>query len=261
MRGLFHTERAVKSPETAQIPLAHYAGLSILKTLNWAEVPPFRFDTLVICFGIGVALYFALPVDIFGWALGIIMTLAGAGLWLTRQTPRKSWVWAAFIFAILLGAGRAGWHTAATETPRLPGYERAYELSGWVEEVAASGKGVRWIINVEDFNWADNIDAPEKYASDWDKNTIKPPLPGIMSAYGPSCPRRRGRSCRAVTALASGHILNGWAVSALPFRRQKSDRRREIRHGGEALRLFATGSPIISTHPRHQRQPDCKPRC
>ena len=152
----------MKSPETAQIPLAHYAGLSILKTLNWAEVPPFRFDTLVICFGIGVALYFALPVDIFGWALGIIMTLAGAGLWLTRQTPRKSWVWAAFIFAILLGAGRAGWHTAATETPRLPGYERAYELSGWVEEVAASGKGVRWIINVEDFNWADNIDAPEK---------------------------------------------------------------------------------------------------
>lgn len=152
----------MKSPDTAQISLARYTGLSTLKTLRWAEVPPFRFDTLVICFAIGIALYFALPTDIFGWALGVSLALIGAGLWLTRETTQVSWIWAVFFFAVLMGAGRAGWHTAATETPRLPDYERAYQLSGWVEEIAASGKGVRWIINVEDFNWADGIEPPKK---------------------------------------------------------------------------------------------------
>ncbi|WP_415809314.1 ComEC/Rec2 family competence protein [Litorimonas haliclonae] len=162
LRGLFHTERAVKSPDTAQISLARYTGLSTLKTLNWAEVPPFRFDTLVICFAIGIALYFTLPFSVFGWVLGLAIGLVGALLWMTRQTAFTGWVWGAFLLAMLLGAGRAGWHTQATQSPRLPDYERAYELSGWIEEIAASGKGVRWIMNVEEFNWTDGIDAPEK---------------------------------------------------------------------------------------------------
>lgn len=152
----------MKSLDKAQIPLARHTRLSILKTLNWAEVPPFRFDTLVICFGIGIGLYFALSFNLFGWGIGLAAALIGAILWMTRKTSVTIWVWGAFLFALLLGAGRAGWHTQVTETPRLPDYERAYQLSGWVEEIAASGKGVRWIINVEDFNWADEIQAPKK---------------------------------------------------------------------------------------------------
>ncbi len=152
----------MKSPDTAQNSLARYSGLSILKTLRWAEVPPFRFDTLVICFGIGSALYFSLPFSVFGLSLVLIICAVGALLWGTRKTRFTGWIWGAFLLAILLGAGRAGWHSQATQSPRLPDYERPYQLSGWIEDIAASGKGVRWIINVEDFEWADGIDAPKK---------------------------------------------------------------------------------------------------
>jgi len=54
------------------------------------------------------------------------------------------------VFLIVVGMGRATWHTQAVATAKLADYERIYEVTGWVEAIERSGKGYRWRLRVSD---------------------------------------------------------------------------------------------------------------
>lgn len=154
LRALFHNRQALKSLDNVQ-PVMRF----------WAEAfaaPALRFDALVIGFCVGIAIYFALPFEPAMGSVFLGAVLLGALLWLTRHTVRDIWIWGALALAIAFGLGRATWQTQSVETPRLPSFERSYDVSGWVESIAASGKGVRWHIVVDDMSRMSRDETPKK---------------------------------------------------------------------------------------------------
>lgn len=106
------------------------------------------FNTAVIFFGIGVALYFGWPFEPdYRWA-AIVCGAIGL-LWLLAQ--RKDWRFAGFIglsLMLALGFGRAVWHTQAADTPKLPQQERTYRIEGWVSAIEKSGKSERYVVEL-----------------------------------------------------------------------------------------------------------------
>ena len=171
----------------------------------WAKVispPALRFDALVISFAIGIGLYFGWPSEPLLWPSIAVAGVVGGVLWVTRETSKDIWIWAVLGLSICLGAGYATFHTSNEATPRLPIAERSYEVSGWVESIAASGKGVRWHIVVEDMSRLDPDELPEKVrvrlgakhvdaamAGDSVRlvaNLAAPPGPAVPNGYNPA---------------------------------------------------------------------------
>lgn len=108
------------------------------------------FNAGVVAFAVGIGAYFSLPSE-----PSVIMALLGimgiAGFWagLHRVDYRgASLLWLTLLVA--LGFGRAVWHTAAVETPRLPAQEYTYRVEGWVSAIEASGRSERYTIEVID---------------------------------------------------------------------------------------------------------------
>lgn len=131
----------------------------------WVEAisaPILRFDVLVIGFGVGIALYFGLSFEPLLWPIWASCLVLGLGLWVTRRSSHDLWIWGALILSVLVGISHSAFHTQSEETPRLPSFERSYEVSGWVESIAASGKGVRWHIVVEDMSRLAPYETPQK---------------------------------------------------------------------------------------------------
>ena len=106
------------------------------------------FNTAVIAFAIGIAAYFAWPSEPEVRLIIVLCGLAG-GFWFVFQ--RRLWtgvglVW--LIFMLTLGLGRAVWHTAEADTPRLPQQERTYRIEGWVSAIEKSGNSERFVVEL-----------------------------------------------------------------------------------------------------------------
>jgi len=157
--------------------------------------PVFSFDTLVIAFGFGIGLYFSLSSEPYLGALGLASLALGGLLWWGKDQDGRFksslWVWGMLALALLCGVMRATWHTEAVSSPRLPTYERSYDVSGWVERIDASGKGVRWHVRVKD-------------------------IEGLL-LYAPLCPPRPNLLCQAGITLRSALFLKALADLALLF--------------------------------------------
>ena len=116
----------------------------------------YLFEWLVVAFGAGVAIYFALPYEpseilyvpfiVCSTLVIIISQYKYAG----TQTALR--LISLMILFISLGVGRSVIHTRAISAPALDEYRSSYEITGWIETVQASGSGFRWQIAVTDMS-------------------------------------------------------------------------------------------------------------
>lgn len=157
MKGLFHKYGALNSPDSWRA-IRHF-------TQTVSLTPPFSFDTIVIGFGIGIGLYFSLSFEPLIWVLGAASFFLAVLLYGTKDKDGRYWsglwVWGVVLLSLLAGSLRATGHTQSVSAPRLPSYERSYDVSGWVERIDASGKGVRWHVRVENVDRLTPKDMPQ----------------------------------------------------------------------------------------------------
>ncbi|RKQ71619.1 competence protein ComEC [Litorimonas taeanensis] len=194
MRGLFHNIQAFNSPgESFDVRVA-------FKTLIAA--PRLNFDNFVVSIGVGIALYFGLGFEPDWRVVVAVLAVISALVYWGRDKDTTFWAWMFIIFAIALGFGRAVWHSHAVKTPRLPFYEHAYDVRGWVESIQASGSGVSWHLRVKDIEQLEPNQTPHKVrirlgqkhleaatASDFIEIRAilsEPPGPAVYNGYNPS---------------------------------------------------------------------------
>jgi len=93
------------------------------------------FNTGIVAFAVGIFFYFAWPVEPDWRWVAVACGVAGGTFWVFREKPNiwPSIIW--LIFMVTLGLGRAAWHSAEVETPRLPQQERTYRIEGWVSRL------------------------------------------------------------------------------------------------------------------------------
>jgi competence protein ComEC len=120
------------------------------------------FNSGVIAFAVGIAAYF-------GWSrepsFVITAALIGAaaiGWWIFN---RRAWrgfgvIW--IVFLVLLGIGRAVWHTAEADASRLPVAERTYRIEGWVSAIEKSGKSERYVVETHKIRGLSAENKPER---------------------------------------------------------------------------------------------------
>ena len=96
----------------------------------------------VVAFGLGIALWFAVPWSVPLVALGAVALALSLALHF-----RSSALALALLFAVL-GAGRAGHHAQSATTPVLSDRPLTYEVTGWVEDIERGPRGLRWIVRV-----------------------------------------------------------------------------------------------------------------
>lgn len=120
------------------------------------------FNSAVVAFAIGICVYFAWPSEPdWRWAAGICLVLAVAA-WFGRErfNFRSGLIW--LMLMMSLGFGRAVWHSAAEDTPRLPQYERTYRIEGWVSAIEKSGNSERFVIETLAVRGVSNADMPKR---------------------------------------------------------------------------------------------------
>ena len=120
------------------------------------------FNTSVIAFGIGVAVYFAWPTELAVWKAFGLCAVASV-VWAVFQ--HRLWggtgaVW--LIFMLVLGVGRSVWHTSAADAPRLPQQERTYRIEGWVSAIEKSGSNERYVVELLAAENMEAVRLPEK---------------------------------------------------------------------------------------------------
>lgn len=119
---------------------------------GWSAPNYQSFDWGVAAFAVGVAIYFALPFEPEFTVIVVIGAIIGAGTLAADRFAFRLYPYVFIAFLVLLGLGRASWHTQAAATPRLADYERIYEVTGWVEAIERSGKGYRWRLRVSEID-------------------------------------------------------------------------------------------------------------
>ena len=130
-----------------------------IKRPNWQNFfkgwrAPFyqSFDWGVAHFAVGIAIYFALPFEPDWKGIVGLGAVFAASLWLTNRYAIRLYPFLFSAIICLLGFGRSAWHSAALEAPRLPSYERSYQVTGWIEAIEQSGSGLRWRIRVKELS-------------------------------------------------------------------------------------------------------------
>jgi len=106
------------------------------------------FNTAVIAFAIGIAIYFSWPSEPSFRLITASCSALGALWWVFRN---QNWPAAGLIylsFMVALGTGRAVWHTEAADAPRLPQQERTYRIEGWVSAIEKSGNSERYVVEI-----------------------------------------------------------------------------------------------------------------
>ncbi len=83
-------------------------------------------------------------------------------LGIARRKTGEAWIWVFLVIVMVFGFVRGAWHSQSVAAAQLPNYERAYEVSGWVERINPSGKGVSWYIVVENISRLSPAEAPVK---------------------------------------------------------------------------------------------------
>ncbi len=138
-------------------------GTKLAPFLQGWSAPAYQsFDWGVTAFGVGIALYFALP---FEPSLMAMAALCAAAALLLMAVNRFAFQVYPFVLATLLialGAGRATMHSHTVATPRLANYDRIYEVSGWVEDIERSGNGFRWRLRVSEIEGLDPEETPKR---------------------------------------------------------------------------------------------------
>lgn len=120
------------------------------------------FEWGVTAFAAGVAVYFILPFEPDFRLLAVVSLL----LWvvhkiIARYDVQGRWIWPSlFFFCAVLGLTRGAWHSASVDAPTLA--DRAYWVTGWVEAVERSGRGMRWRIRVTDIEGYGDPPAPHR---------------------------------------------------------------------------------------------------
>ena len=129
---------------------------------GWATPAYQNFDWGVAAFVVGIAIYFALPFEPNMMAIAAICAVIGAMSLVTSRFAFRLYPIIFAIFLVILGVGRATWHTKAVETPKLANYERVYEVTGWVEAIERSGNGFRWQLRVSHVEGLAGSQTPER---------------------------------------------------------------------------------------------------
>ncbi len=107
----------------------------IPKTVDWS----------VAGFAAGIGLYFGLSFEPdLGVAIG--MVAAAIFLWILAEKHEVKWRAIPILVFMVLGFGRAVWHSHEAQTPFLD--EGFYSVTGWIEAIEKSGSGVRWRLRV-----------------------------------------------------------------------------------------------------------------
>jgi len=106
------------------------------------------FNLMVIAFVTGIGLYFSLPTEPSLQVLAVIL-MGLFVVWLgasSREIYGVGGLW--LLLLITAGLGRAAWHTAASDSPRLSNAERTYRIEGWVSAIEKSGSSERYVIEM-----------------------------------------------------------------------------------------------------------------
>ena len=138
-------------------------GQKLAVLLQSWQAPSYQnFDWAVACFAAGIAIYFSLP---FEPKLTFLVIGIGVGaliLSMAHKFRSSLYIIVLIVFLLLLGCGRAAWHSAAVKEPKLPAYERSYDVTGWIESVEKSGNGFRWQIRVHSLSRLDAAAIPKR---------------------------------------------------------------------------------------------------
>ena len=117
------------------------------------------FDLYVIMFGIGIATYFGLSFEprlmaslVVGMAMGVVyLVLRRFG----QLGPMVLNIILCFVFSSL-GFLAASLHTTSEHIDFLPGYQKAYHLSGWIEGYDKGRTGRRYMVHLTEIEGIDN---------------------------------------------------------------------------------------------------------
>lgn len=135
-------------PQTLNYVLSG-GGRIVTSVLNAGH---FGFEWGVALFAVGIAVYFGLPFEPPLWLfLGLCFAILGVRAGVKRRFHDLVFLpTGALLFVLGLTCG--GLHTALEDTPRLPSYERAYTVKGWVAAIEASGSRKRWRLAVHEID-------------------------------------------------------------------------------------------------------------
>ena len=139
-----------------------------------------RFEIGVICFGIGIGIYFALP---FEPDLGLTFGVCIAGLIAYACLVRLRVFGSAIRFGVLtvvligLGVGRSAWHSQGLASVFLPEGRQHYTVIGWIEAVERTGANLRWRIRVTDMPQSGLKNLPQRVR-------IRAPVNNVSVGHG-----------------------------------------------------------------------------
>jgi len=166
-----------QKPEGAASFFRQPARITLAQALGeLAQYRP-RFEGLIIAFAAGIGLYFALPFEPQLWICAAICLIMGGVYWRLNQQFMPLAGAALCLLAVNFGVGRAASHTLAADAPSLPNYERSYDVTGWISGIDASGKGVRYLIELESLRGV----APEKTPRAIRVRLARPPEPPLRA--------------------------------------------------------------------------------
>lgn len=158
-----------------------------------------NFEYAVIAFGVGVGLYFALPREPSAILMIIMMVATFLTILIRPGRWQPSFMITTLMFMLVLGLARSTWHTQATERPRLPNYEKVYDVEGRIVAIEKSGPRLRWVVKLRSLDQLPLDRRPELVrVTTFDKNFSvgdgvsfraqlrAPPSPVIPGGYNPA---------------------------------------------------------------------------
>ena len=199
---------------------------------GWSAPDYQRFDWNVAAFAAGIAIYFSLPFEPSLYPLAALCFFMVILAWFFERRLFRFHRMSVIVLLVLFGTGRAALHSAFETTPKVPSYERSYNVTGWIEAVEKSGTGFRWRIRVSEMSGLKQGELPLRV-----RVRVKP------SGFKVG----EGIQVRAIISRPPGPVVPGGYD---PARRAFFDKL-----GGYG---FAIGTPeqanVITTHPAERFQ-------
>ena len=165
-------------------------------SLSWLQR---HFEIFVVALGIGIGTYFSLPFEPSLSAIGTILFCLGGLLLFFKDKSPKASLSILLTLLVVLGLGRAAWHSDVAERPRLPDYERSYQIEGWIKAIEKSGPRQRWVVVVGEIKGMAKSQTPDMVrVTTFDRSfqvtdhvefraeLSSPPSPVIPGGYNPS---------------------------------------------------------------------------